>query len=184
MRHRNTAARTATQQSRLARSDVPMDVPRGTCTPGGRPDPLGLTPSVLEPIAPSLDRDRGRATQTRTPPGARGQRPWPCTMRHKAKATTHIAQAPHARSGTLYPNTLAACSCTRRLGGVTRNPPVARGQRPWPCTMRHKAKATTHIAQAPHARSGTLYPNTLAACSCTRRLGGVTHNTPKRHTLS
>ena len=58
------------------------------------------------------------------------------------------------------------------------------GQRPWPCTMRHKAKATTHMAQAPHARSGTLYPITLAACSCTRRLGGVTHNTPKRHTLS
>jgi hypothetical protein len=41
--------------------------------------------------------------------------------------------------------------------------------------MRHKAKATTHMAQGSHARSGTLYPNTLAACSCTRRLGGVTH---------
>ena len=51
----------------------------------------------------------------------------------------------------------------------------ARGQRPWPCKMRHKAKATTHMAQGSHARSGTLYPNTLAACSCTRRLGGVTH---------
>jgi len=62
----------------------------------------------------SLDRDRGRATQTRTPPGARGQRPWPCTMRHKAKATTHIAQAPHAR-------TLSSLE----LSTLTHSPPAA-----------------------------------------------------------
>jgi len=104
---------------------------------------------------------------------------------HSTRNTSQTGQTSHRSVHARHPGRrcTSRCQClpvpqSRVPGsahGYTPLPPGARGQRPWPCTMRHKAKATTHMAQGSHARSGTLYPNTLAACSCTRRLGGVTH---------
>ena len=73
---------------------------------------LSAAPHSLECRGPTGVRAR---PHTPLPPGARGQRPWPCTIRHKAKATTHMAQASCALWNSLP---LYTRSCTPRLGGV------------------------------------------------------------------
>ena len=79
--------------------------------------------------------------------------------------TTQTGQATHRSVHARHPGRRCTSRCQCIPVPQSRVPGSAHGyrrpgQRPWPCTMRHKAKATTHMAQAPHARSGTLYPVT------------------------